>query len=138
MTASRSNDCKRNRAIGPAALKLPDKRLQFEQTEPLYHSATSARLLLRQQLLVIQQVREPFPDIARLVEMPGHAMRAPAHRKRLAAEIRHDGEHGFVSDIVADEHRAAALERFVGHQFPHPARLVEAGMLDLADAFAGQ
>src|SRR3954453_2786122 len=132
MTESRNNDCKRNRAIGRAARELPDKRLQFEQAGPLYYSASSARLLLRQQLFVIQQMREPFPDIARFVEMPGHAMRAPAHRKRLAAEIRHDGEHGFVGDIVADEHRATALERLVGHQFAHATRLVEAGMLDLA------
>ena len=79
MTDSRSSDCKRNRAISLAARELPDKRLQFEQTEPLYYSATSARLLLRQQLFVIQQMGEPFPDIARLVKMPSHAMRAPAH-----------------------------------------------------------
>ena len=31
----------------------PNKRLQFEQIEPLYYPANSARLLLRQQLFVI-------------------------------------------------------------------------------------
>src|SRR4051794_2034587 len=123
-------------AIGVQRANCRTGRLHFEQAEPLYYSASSARLLLRQQLFVVQQMREPFPDVARFVEMPGHAMRAPAHRKRLTAEIRHDGEHGFVSDVVADEHRAAALERLVGHQFAHSAGLVEAGMLDLADAFS--
>jgi hypothetical protein len=53
MTGSRSDDCKRNHAIGLAARELPDKRPQFEQAEPLYYSAISARLLLRQQLFVI-------------------------------------------------------------------------------------
>ena len=51
------------------------------------------------------------------IEMTGDAMRAPADGKCEAAEIGHDGEHRFIGDIVADENRTAALERFVGHQF---------------------
>jgi hypothetical protein len=54
MTGSQSKDCKRNRAIGLETREWPDKRLQFEQAEPLYYSTISARLLLlRQQLFVI-------------------------------------------------------------------------------------
>jgi hypothetical protein len=58
-------------------------------------------------------MREPRPHVARLVEMTGHALRAPADGKRQAAEIGHDREHRFIGDIVADENRAAALERLV-------------------------
>src|ERR1700735_1666798 len=79
----------------------------------------------------IDEARQPFPDIARLVEMPGPALRAPADGKRHAVEIGHDGEHALVGDVVADENRAPALERFVAHQFGDPRCLVEAGMLDL-------
>src|ERR1700730_3356591 len=61
--------------------------------------------------LVINQTREPFADIARFVEMTGHAGRAPAHGKRKAAKIGHDRKHAFISHVIADENRTAAPER---------------------------
>src|SRR3954454_1298209 len=106
-------------------------RLQFEHTQPFYYSLAFRVTLFGERSFVVEQMREPFPDIAWLVKVAGDAVRAPADGERLAAEVGHDGEHGFVGDVIADEHRAAALERPVGHQLAHPARLVEAGMLDL-------
>src|SRR5450432_303466 len=66
---------------------------------------------VRRGFFVVEQMREPFPHVAGLVEMTGHAMRPPAHRKCQAVEVRHDRKHGLVGDIVADENRTAALER---------------------------
>ena len=37
-------------------------------------------------LFVIEQTREPFPHVARFVEMVGHALRAPADGKCQAVE----------------------------------------------------
>jgi len=54
-------------------------------------------------LFGIEQPREPFAHITGLVEMVGHALRAPAHRECQAVKIGHDGEHRFVGDIVADK-----------------------------------
>src|SRR5665811_1996221 len=88
--------------------------------------------------LVTDETRKPLPDLARIVEMARNAFGAPAHGKGKPAKLRHDGEYALVGDIVADKDRTAALERLVGHQFGHAGCLVEAGMLDLADAFARQ
>src|SRR5260370_20581286 len=74
---------------------------------------------------IIEQMREKFPHIARRIEMPGYAVRAAADGKGETIEIRHDREHRFVGDVVADEKRTSALERFARHQFPHAARLGE-------------
>ena len=66
---------------------------------------------------VIDEMREPLPHVARLVEMAGYAFRAPAHGKREAAKIGQDGEHALVGDIVTDKNWTATFERLVGHQF---------------------
>src|SRR3984893_5939531 len=87
---------------------------------------------------VTDKTSEPIAHLGRVVEAVGDALCAPAYRKRQAAKIRHDGKHTLVGDVVTDKDRAAPLERFVVHQFDDARRLVEAGMLDLADAFAGQ
>src|SRR6267142_6201387 len=76
-------------------------------------------------LFGIEQARKPLAHITGLVEMVGHALRAPAHRECQTIKIGHDGEYRFVGDIVADENRTAALERFVGHQFEHAGGLVK-------------
>src|SRR3954452_5093245 len=84
-------------------------RLLFGQAAPLSCSRRSATQLLGQHLFVVQEVREPFPDVARFIEMSGHAVGATADRKSLAAEIRHDREHALVGDVVADKDRTAAF-----------------------------
>src|SRR4051812_11915811 len=55
---------------------------------------------------VVEQMREEFPDIARRIEMPGHAPGAAADREREAVEVGHDRKHAFIGDVVADEERA--------------------------------
>src|SRR5436309_10770615 len=85
--------------------------------------------------LVIDETREPLPHVARFVEMADNAFRAPSYRKCQASQVRHDGEHALVGHIIANKDRTTALERIVGHQFDDARRLVETGMLDLADAF---
>src|SRR5450631_3847315 len=83
--------------------------------------------------MVIDEAREPLADVARFVEVLGHALRAPANGKGKAAKIRHDREYALVGDIVTDKDWTAALERFVCHQFEHTGCLAKAGVFDLAD-----
>src|ERR1700736_36398 len=68
----------------------------------------------------IDEPREPFPYLARFVEMIGNALRASAYRKCEAAKIGHDGEHALVGNVVADTNRTAAFEGLVAHQFDDP------------------
>ena len=87
---------------------------------------------------VVEQMREKLPDIIRRVEMPRHAFRTPADGECETVEVRHDAEHRFIGDVIADEERATSSERLMRHQFEHAGRLGETGMLDLANALAGQ
>src|SRR5690348_4628182 len=88
--------------------------------------------------LVKEQLREKFAHVSRRIEMTSDAMRTATDRKGNSVEIWHNCEHGFISDVVTDEQRPASPERLMHHQFAHTGRLGETGMLDLADAFAGQ
>src|SRR3978361_2337497 len=54
---------------------------------------------------VVKQMREKLPYVIRRIEMSGHAHGTTADGKCEAIHIRHDGEHRFVGDIVADEER---------------------------------
>ena len=81
---------------------------------------------------------DPAPHIARLLEHAGDALHLAADREADAAEFRHHRESRLVGHVVADEDRAAALERRVLHQFAHRRALVERGLLHLDDGLAGQ
>ena len=63
--------------------------------------------------------------MARLIELTGHTLRVAANRKSNPAQAGHCCEHRFIGDIVADENRPAAEERFVRHQLADAGRLVE-------------
>ena len=55
--------------------------------------------------------------------MTGNAMCTAADRKGKPVEIRHNCEHGFIGDVIADEQGTASLEGLMHHQFAHAGRL---------------
>src|ERR1700694_345553 len=79
--------------------------------------AARRRSSSRRICFIIDEMRQPFPHFAWFVEMIGHAHGASPDRKGEAAEIRDDGKHALVGDVVAPKDRTAAFERFMGHQF---------------------
>jgi len=87
---------------------------------------------------LVKQVREPGPHVAGIVEVACNALGATAYGKCQAAHVRHECEHGFVGDIIADKQRTAALKRLMRHQFADTRGLVKSGMLDFTDAFSRQ
>src|ERR1700676_1332612 len=102
-----SPELTKKKILREASGDAQNNRIRFERRK------IHRRLWQRCVPFIIEQMREKFPYIARRIEMPGDALRAPADRKCEAIEIRHDCEHRFVGDIVADEERSASPERFV-------------------------
>src|SRR5579863_10638106 len=73
----------------------------------------------------INQTRKPCANVARLVKMTSHALRATADRKRNPAKLGHGCKNRFVGDIVTDKNWTPPAERRAAHQFAYTACLVE-------------
>src|SRR3984893_15593372 len=91
---------------------------------------TTSRRSSSRRSFAIDETRKPRPHVARLIKIIRNTCRVTANKQCQAAIFRNDREHHFVRDIVADENRTAALERFMRHQFADAGRLGEAGMFD--------
>ena len=68
--------------------------------------------------------------------MARHALRLPSDRVRKAVDVRHDSEHGFIRDVIAEKNRIASGERRMSHQFTHGRRFGKALVLDLDHEFS--
>ena len=89
-------------------------------------------------LLVAHHFGDPAPHVARRLEHAGDALHFAPDRETDAVEFRQHLECRLVGHVVADEDRAASLERRVLHQLAHRGALVERGLLHLHHRFARQ
>ena len=83
----------RKRTAFNAMIEKTSVRYGNERPNQRYGYRITARIA--RVVFVIEQMREPFPDVAGLVEMAGHALGAPSDRKGKAAKIGHDRKHRF-------------------------------------------
>ena len=90
-----SGRAKGNPAVPSQKVNCVQSHAEISKSLPIQRRAQYRSELLSRRRFVIEQMREPLPHVARLVEMTGDAVRAPADRKRKAAEIGHDGKHRF-------------------------------------------